>query len=97
MRGLRDEARHFTAERREERRGAARLVAFRLATGLDLAAALAARSGERRLTILRVRRLLERERLRGAARHWSYDINRHIALKEALDALCRAEATGLST
>jgi hypothetical protein len=35
----------------------------------------------------RLERRIERERLRGAARHWSYDLNRHIALKQALDLL----------
>ena len=38
-------------------------------------------------TIKRIERLLERERLRGGRRHWSYDLNRHIALKQALDRL----------
>ena len=30
---------------------------------------------------------MERERLRGMRRHWSYDLNRHIALKQVLDKL----------
>jgi hypothetical protein len=31
--------------------------------------------------------MIERERQRGMRKHWSYDLNRHIALKQALDAL----------
>ena len=35
----------------------------------------------------RLKRLIERERLKGMRGHWSYDLNRHIGLKQALDAL----------
>lgn len=35
----------------------------------------------------KVSRLLERERLRGLAGHWSYDFNRHVALRQLRDRL----------
>ena len=35
----------------------------------------------------RLKRLIERERLKGVKGHWSYDLNRHIGLKQALDTL----------
>ena len=35
--------------------------------------------------------MIERERQRGMRKHWSYDLNRHIALKQALDRLRPAE------
>ncbi|MDQ0998514.1 cob(I)alamin adenosyltransferase [Phyllobacterium ifriqiyense] len=35
----------------------------------------------------RLIRLIERERLKGTSGHWSYDLNRHIGLKQALDRL----------
>ncbi|MGH7004722.1 MAG: hypothetical protein ACREIP_12305, partial [Alphaproteobacteria bacterium] len=35
----------------------------------------------------RLKRLIERERLKGARGHWSYDLNRHIGLKQVLDSL----------
>jgi hypothetical protein len=35
----------------------------------------------------RLKRLVERERLKGVSGHWSYDLNRHIGLKQALDTL----------
>ena len=42
--------------------------------------------------ILSLERAIERERLRGMRRHWSYDLNRHIALKQALDSLAGKNA-----
>jgi hypothetical protein len=35
----------------------------------------------------RLKRLIERERLKGVKGHWSYDLNRHIGLKQALETL----------
>jgi hypothetical protein len=32
--------------------------------------------------VARLSRLIKRERLKGLNKHWSYDINRHIALKQ---------------
>lgn len=55
--------------------------------GIDLAQALRSAGEERVRLIARLRRLIERERLKGVNRHWSYDLNRHIALKQALDRL----------
>jgi hypothetical protein len=63
------------------------LVAFRLLCGIDLSEALAAAPGQAAEIIRRVERLVERERLKGLRRHWAYDLNRHIALKQALDQL----------
>jgi len=84
---LRREAAAHGERRAARERQAARAVAFRLATGLDLDAVLALSGAEILRAILRVERLLERERQRGWARHWSYDLNRHIALSEALGEL----------
>jgi hypothetical protein len=89
MSGLGAEARKFVQRKQRERSNAASMVAFRLATGIDLEAALASGPSERRRFTLRVERLLERERLRGWARHWSYDLNRHVAIKQAVDLLRR--------
>lgn len=62
-------------------------AAFFLVSGVDLSAALRSSGAERVAVIGRIERLIERERLKGAWRHWSYDLNRHIALKQALDRL----------
>lgn len=48
---------------------------------------LADLSAEGRRTIVRrLERALRAERRRGRAGHWTYDLNRHLALKRALEA-----------
>ena len=78
------EAQLFEAARAREIAFARASAAFFLATGIDLATAMRAEGEHKAAIRRRVQRLLERERLRGGARHWSYDLNRHIALKQAL-------------
>lgn len=80
--------------RREKEQGAAearQTAAFFLISGIDLSTALETDGEERQKILLRLERLMERERLKGMRRHWSYDLNRHIALKQALDRM-RGEA-----
>ena len=89
---LMDDIRAFTQERQNEHRLARQTAALFLACGVDLAEAVNAPAEERSKIITRLERLIERERLRGMHRHWSYDLNRHIALKQALDRI-RASAT----
>jgi len=84
---LATEARQFRALARQIETEAQQAAAFFLMSGVDLSAALATAGEERRRLTLRIERLLERERQKGARRHWSYDLNRHIALKQALDRL----------
>lgn len=73
--------------RQQFERRSRQMAAFRLATGIDLSAALASTGPERTSIVIALTRIIERERLRGARRHWSYDLNRHIALKQVLDEL----------
>jgi len=87
MHTLSAEVSKFARAKAEDERAARQMVAFRLATGFDLEAARQTVGPERAAVVVRLRRLVERERLRGAKRHWSYDLNRHIALKQALDSL----------
>jgi hypothetical protein len=87
MDSVEKEVRAFVQERRQMESAARQNVALFLACGIDLADALIQRGQQRRSTIIRLKRLLERERLRGVRRHWSYDLNRHIALKQAYDTL----------
>ena len=84
------EIRAFKAQKSAFELDARRLVAFRLLCGIDLSDALAAKPGEAIEIIKRVERLIERERLKGLRRHWAYDLNRHIALKQALEHLRQA-------
>jgi hypothetical protein len=62
-------------------------AALQLACGIDFSTALQAKGPERARIRQRIARQLKRERVRGLQRHWSYDLNRHIALKQALDRL----------
>ena len=62
-------------------------AALQLACGIDFSTALQTTGLERTRIRQRIARQLKRERVRGLQRHWSYDLNRHIALKEALDRL----------
>jgi hypothetical protein len=64
-------------------------AALFLTCGVDLPAALSTPVEDRGRIMARLQRLIERERIKGARRHWSYDLNRHIAMKQALDRLRR--------
>jgi hypothetical protein len=77
----------FAARRDFQNDAARQNAAFFIMSGIDLPLALKSQGEERKRIILRIERLLERERLKGMRRHWSYDLNRHIALMQALDSL----------
>lgn len=87
MEKIHSEISRFHARKCRRTEQASQRAAFFIVSGVDLDAALALRGQERRRMLCRVERLLERERLKGTRRHWSYDLNRHIALKNALDVL----------
>ena len=63
-------------------------VAFQIACGLDIADALSAKGARRAELLRKLDRAIERERIKGLCRHWGYDLNRHIALKQFRDRLC---------
>ena len=88
------EAVHFIKRRKHEIAEARQNAAFFLTSGLDFSTALRQRGDKRKAIIIRLGRLLERERLKGVQQHWSYDLNRHIALKQAYDRLKRDEGEG---
>lgn len=77
----------FRRTKEEEKSAGAQLAALFLTAGIEMRDALAMAGARRAQILMRIERLLERERLRGLRRHWSYDLNRHIALKQALDNL----------
>jgi hypothetical protein len=62
-------------------------AALFLTCGIDIPEVFSASVAERDRVTMRLQRLIERERIKGARRHWSYDLNRHIALKQTLDRL----------
>lgn len=78
-----EELRRFSAARRGATETAVQTAALRIVCGIDLAEVLAANAERRRSALRRIDRLVERERLKGLARHWSYDLNRHIAMMQA--------------
>lgn len=90
MSGLLEEIHAFKTQKKSLERDARLHAAFRLISGIDLPAALAAGPAEAGEIIRRVERLIEREQLKGLRRHWAYDLNRHIALKQALEKLRQA-------
>lgn len=89
MNTIGNDIRDFLAAKQEARAHAAQLAALQIMCGIDLSAALALDGKARAAAIARIDRLLVRERLKGLAGHWSYDLNRHIALKQASDRLKR--------
>ncbi|MFD1197664.1 cytoplasmic protein [Brucella gallinifaecis] len=84
---LRKSCKEFLATRNEERMGAMQRAALQIIAGIDMDALLNSSQDEKKQAENRLNRLIERERLKGINRHWSYDLNRHIALKQALDRL----------
>lgn len=84
MASIADEAKTFRQRKTREIEEAGQTAAFFLLAGIDLSTAVEARGDERKRIVARLERLIERERLKGARRHWSYDLNRHIALRQVL-------------
>lgn len=80
----------FLRAKEAEHAAARQRAALQILVGMDLDVLLGTPQEERRRVAARLKRVLERERIRGLRRHWSYDLNRHIALKQALDGLSGA-------
>ncbi|PYE88366.1 cytoplasmic protein [Phyllobacterium leguminum] len=81
------EAQAFRTSKERQREDAMQRAALQILCGIDLESVLAARKDEKAAAIRRLERLIERERLKGTGGHWSYDLNRHIALKQAFDRI----------
>ena len=91
MHRLAEEIEDYRQEKERTSAEARERVALFLACGVDLPEALSACAADRGRIMTRLRRLIERERIKGARRHWSYDLNRHIAMKQALERLRRQD------
>lgn len=89
MDGFQQEICSFKQRKLAENLEARQIAAFQLACGVDLSDVLKAGPVAALGHIARLARLIERERQRGIRRHWSYDLNRHIALKQVLERLKR--------
>lgn len=80
----------FQAEKQRLALHASQRAALQLLANIDMDKIISSSLAEQESAVRKLRRLIERERLKGNAGHWSYDLNRHIALKQALDRLKRA-------
>ena len=87
MSSIRGEIAEFKDNKRQQAAHARQMAALQIVCGIDLEEALGSAPQERERIIGRLMRKLRRERQRGLARHWTYDLDRHIALKHALDRL----------
>lgn len=87
MRVITEHAAAYRAMKEAQADHSGQVAAAQLVCGLDLYAVLDADASTARAAVARLERAIERERLKGWRRHWSYDLNRHIALKQALDRL----------
>ena len=96
MTNLKSDILGFLAKRQAEWAESRQMAALQIVCGFDLVALKASDASQRALAVGRIDRLLERERLKGLAGHWSYDLNRHIALKQAADDL-RSEDPSVRT
>ncbi|SEB91083.1 hypothetical protein SAMN05216452_3646 [Nitratireductor aquibiodomus] len=92
MTSIKQESLTFREAKRQRYENARQTAALFLTGGLDLQKAQQSSGAERINILRRLRRLMERERLKGARNHWSYDLNRHIALSQALKRLASNEA-----
>ncbi|GAA0591667.1 cytoplasmic protein [Paenochrobactrum glaciei] len=80
----------FQAEKQRLSLHASQRTALQILANIDMDKIILAALTEQESAVKKLRRLIERERLKGTAGHWSYDLNRHIALKQALDRLKHA-------
>ena len=87
MDGLTREIAAFREAKESRALEARQMAALQIACHFDLSEALQADPEARNRIVLRLERMIERERQRGIRKHWSYDLNRHIALKQARDRL----------
>ncbi|MEJ6781354.1 cytoplasmic protein [Aminobacter sp. Piv2-1] len=87
MRDFRNEITAFRQDKLAELADARQRAALQICCGIELADALSGGFVSTHALLRRLERVIERERLKGVNRHWSYDLNRHIALKQVRDRL----------
>ncbi len=95
--GLQQSRQTFLAERARQQANAMQRVALQIIAGIDIEQLVRAPTSEKKMAIQRLTRLIERERLRGLKGHWSYDLNRHIGLKQVLDTIQQPPASALTS
>ncbi len=83
----------FLAAKEEQRDQARQRAALQILCSEDLDAVMMRGDEGKAQLCRRLKRLIERERLKGVKGHWSYDLNRHIGLKQALESLRASMST----
>ncbi len=86
-RWLKREIAHFAKSKRAANIEARQRYISLTALGIDFDEARTLVQKDKVCLLRRISRLIERERIKGANGHWSYDLNRHIALKQLRDSL----------
>lgn len=74
----------FQSRKKHRQSQALQRAAFQLRCGLDLDAVLKGSEEKRQAARQKIRRLLQRERLKGRRGNYGYDINWQIALRQVL-------------
>ncbi|WP_343314771.1 cytoplasmic protein [Brucella sp. BE17] len=90
---LKEDRLAFLTLKSQQQTSAMQRVALQIIAGIDIDRMVAATVLEKKQTTQRLARLIERERQKGLNGHWSYDLNRHIALKQALDRIMEGSST----
>ena len=92
---LQQDRQNFIEKRKEDTLQAAQSFALQMSCGIDLQQITTSPAEIKARIAAKLSRLIKRERLKGLNKHWSYDINRHIALKQAQTRILNmiAEAT----
>ena len=87
---MRQEIAAFRHRKTAETLQARQRVALRLSCGLDLPENIDVDPDTTKATLARIQRAMQRERMKALRQHWSYDLDRHIALKLAYDDMRRS-------
>lgn len=94
---LEQEKQIFLNQRVAEQRHATQYAALQICCNIDLHQLMQASISQQKITLIRLNRLIKRERLKGLNKHWSYDLNRHIALQEVRKLLLSATGNTCQT
>lgn len=94
---LQNDRQIFIEKRKEDALHAVQSSALQMSCGIDLLQITAATTETKAIIAAKLNRLIKRERLKGLNKHWSYDINRHIALKQVQRRILNMIATDKDT
>lgn len=85
--GLKQETRRFRLEKEIRHKEAHQRAALQLVAGMDLDAVLTTSGAQREIIVLRLKWLMKRDRIKSLTHRETYNLARHIALKQIVDRL----------